>query len=167
MFYDGEVQPHCLSRGFPGKEELEELGQLINPEAIKGLMKEKDYDKFESELEKRAHTFLSHSVKGDLSRFTGPNGKLVLIETLISLEKYADSDLDPVFFLHHVNLDRLWYQWQQLAPGKGLNAYNGKASNHSEIAAALTDSLDMGGLSRNLQVVDVMDVNGGEYCYIY
>lgn len=73
-FYDGEFQPHCLSRGFPPKEELKELGQLIRPKAIEDLMDEDNYPTFAGELETRAHKFLSHSVRGDLSRFTGPNG---------------------------------------------------------------------------------------------
>ena len=73
-FYDGEFQPHCLSRGFPPEHELKELGQLICPQAIKHLMDESDYESFAEELERRAHEFLSHSVRGDLSCFTGPNG---------------------------------------------------------------------------------------------
>lgn len=73
-FYDGEFQPHCLSRGFPSEKELEGLGQLIRPEAIENLMGNDDYHNFAGELEMRAHKFLSHSVRGDLSRFTGPNG---------------------------------------------------------------------------------------------
>ena len=73
-FYDGEFQPHCLSRGFSPEKELKELGQLIRPDAIDNLMHEDSYHTFAGELETRAHKFLSHSVRGDLSRFTGPNG---------------------------------------------------------------------------------------------
>ena len=79
MFYDDETQPHCLSRGFPKEKKLKELGELIRPEAIDNLMKEDKYESFAGELENRAHKFLSHSVRGDLSRFTGPNGTLILI----------------------------------------------------------------------------------------
>lgn len=75
--------------------------------------------------------------------------------------------VDPVFFLHHVNLDKIWAQWQRKDLQKRLSAYNGKASNHSEEAAGLTDILDMGGLSRNVQVADVMDTEGGQFCYGY
>ena len=78
MFYDGEVQPHCLSRGFPPEEELQEFGQLIRPDAIEHMKEESKFESFASELEKRAHTFLTHSVRGDLSRFTGPNGRTPL-----------------------------------------------------------------------------------------
>jgi len=146
-FYDNDFQPHCLSRGFPSDSELQELGQLIRPDAISALMAEKDYSTFASEIEHRAHKFLSHSVRGDLSRFTGPN--------------------DPVFFLHHVNIDRLWSQWQQYNPRDGLSAYAGRANNNTDAAAQLTDPLEMGGLARNLMVIDVMDTQGGQFCYRY
>lgn len=82
-FYDGEYQPHCLSRGFPPSNELKALGELICPEAIKNLMKESTYEDFAPELERRAHTFLSRSVRGDLSRFTGPNGMFTLFFFLL------------------------------------------------------------------------------------
>ncbi|CAF9927916.1 MAG: hypothetical protein HETSPECPRED_006702 [Heterodermia speciosa] len=149
-FYDGEYQPHCLSRGFPPSNELKALGELICPEAIKNLMKESTYEDFAPELERRAHTFLSRSVRGDLSRFTGPN--------------------DPIFFLHHVNIDRLWTQWQQIQPAERLSAYGGKANKDSDAVARMTDALDMGGLapqSEKIQVIDVMDVKGGRFCYGY
>ena len=74
-YYDDAERPHCLSRGFPDDSELKELGELIKPEVIDDLMAESDYDKFASEVERRGHKFLSHSVRGDLSKFTGPNGK--------------------------------------------------------------------------------------------
>ena len=82
MFYDGEYHPHCLSRGFPEDAELKELGKLVHPDAIESLMHEDDYSQFEAELERRGHHFLSHSVRGDLSRFTGPNGKPYLSSVL-------------------------------------------------------------------------------------
>ena len=72
-----------------------------------------------------------------------------------------------MFFLHHVNLDRLWWQWQQTAPTERLNGYSGRAYNNTDVAAALADTLDMGGLARNIQVVDVMDTTGGRFCYGY
>ena len=167
MFYDGEVEPHCLSRGFPAEEELKELGQLIRPEAVDELMHEKEYESFAGQLEKRAHKFLSHSVRGDLSRFTGPNGKFLPSLPNMLRCSQVDNHPDPVFFLHHVNLDRLWSEWQLIDPRNRITAYSGRANNNSDAAATLTDPLDLGGLSRNLQIVDVMDTTGGQYCYKY
>lgn len=171
MFYDGEVQPHCLSRGFPTEVELKEFGQLIRPDAIAHLKEESEFERFASELEKRAHTFLSHSVRGDLSRFTGPNGRITPLERAHNHVRVSRTELtkytDPVFFLHHANIDRLWSQWQAMEPGDRRTAYGGRANNNTEAAADLTDTLDMGGLSRNMQVVDVMDTTGGQFCYRY
>lgn len=31
---------------------------------------------------------------------------------------------DPVFFLHHCNVDRLWWQWQQNHPDAVLHRTN-------------------------------------------
>jgi tyrosinase len=75
--------------------------------------------------------------------------------------------LDPVFFLHHTNLDRLWWQWQNTAQGGRVNAYQGKANNNTDIRATLMDVLDVGGLSRSLQVADVMETTQGLFCYTY
>lgn len=170
-YYDGDFLTHCLSRGFPPEEELKELGQLIRPAAIGDLMDESKYENFAGELEKRAHMFLSHSIRGDLSRFTGPNGTSLIFYTCPSSHTRfinLTSVLDPVFFLHHVNLDRLWWEWQQTRPRDRVSAYAGRANNNTEVAAQLTDALDMGGLSMtNVQVIDVMDTTGGQFCYGY
>ena len=166
MFFNGEVQPHCLSGGFPKEGELRELGELIRPEAIDRFMGNDRFDTFAGKLEKRAHRSLSHSVRGDLSRFTGPNGTLSLLMSDIEAFE-TDKTANPVFSLHHVNLDRLWWQWQQIKRQSRLTAYNGKANNNTEAAASLADHLDMGGLSRNIRVIDVMDTTAGPLCYGY
>ena len=48
-----------------------------------------------------------------------------------------------------------------------LNGYSGRAYNNTDVAATLADTLDMGGLARNIQVADVMDTTGGQFCYGY
>ena len=75
MFYDDKYNPHCLSRGFQKGNEMHKLGELIKPEAIDEVMEETGYDKFAHALEVRAHTFISRSIRGDFSKYTGPYGK--------------------------------------------------------------------------------------------
>ena len=78
MFYDDKYQPHCLSRGFQKGDKMLELSELIKPEAIDEVMEESDYGKFAHDLEVRAHTFISRSIRGDFSKYTGPYGKQTL-----------------------------------------------------------------------------------------
>ena len=74
MFYDDKYQPHCLSRGFSKGDEMAELTKLIQPEVLEELMREPDFGTFAPELERRAHHFISRSIRGDFSKYTGPYG---------------------------------------------------------------------------------------------
>ena len=76
----------------------------------------------------------------------------------------ANSIADPVFFLHHTNLDRLWSKWQQK---HSVNAYGGKASMLSTEAASLDDMIDIGGLLDGIPVSEVMETTSGLFCYQY
>jgi len=33
----------------------------------------------------------------------------------------ATAPADPIFWMHHANIDRLWWQWQQAHPGQNPN----------------------------------------------
>lgn len=75
--------------------------------------------------------------------------------------------LDPLFFLHHTQLDRLWWLWQQRQPNNGLNAYSGHKERHSMEMASLDDVIEMRGLAPNVRVNEVMDIEGELLCYRY
>lgn len=98
---------------------------------------------------------------------------------------------DPVFFLHHANLDRLWWEWQTrdlpgrlrdmggrntpsaeflanparewAPPGPALTAYSGDPGD----TTTLGHTLWMGGLVPNATVADVMDIQGAFLCFDY
>lgn len=75
--------------------------------------------------------------------------------------------IDPVFFLHHANLDRLWWEWQQ-EDTKRVLSYGGKAPKTSSSAnVQLTDMLNVGGLAWEVSVKDVMETNTDMLCYQY
>lgn len=38
---------------------------------------------------------------------------------------------DPVFFLHHCNIDRIWWQWQHMCPTPGYLPSGGAAQGHN------------------------------------
>lgn len=98
---------------------------------------------------------------------------------------------DPVFFFHHANLDRLWWEWQKMdmpgrlqdmggrntptaeflaspvreweSPGPSLTAYSGDPGDTTTLAHTLW----MGGVVPNATVDDVMDIQGNFLCFDY
>jgi tyrosinase len=79
----------------------------------------------------------------------------------------ADLRPDPIFFLHHSNLDRIWYNWQQMDPTTRIGAYGGIASSLTSMPASLDDTLSIGGLLEPLPVSSVMETTSGLFCYRY
>jgi len=74
--------------------------------------------------------------------------------------------VDPVFFLHHAQLDRLWWKWQVMHPEKRLD-YGGLASHKSKERGSVDDVLLMGGIAPNIAVAQVLDTQGDVLCYQY
>ncbi|OOF95563.1 hypothetical protein ASPCADRAFT_170305 [Aspergillus carbonarius ITEM 5010] len=77
---------------------------------------------------------------------------------------------DPVFFLHHAMVDRVWTLWQQEDPESRLEAVNGTGIVHDPPDAELVTLdtvMDFGVLDEARKVGEVMNVNGGMYCYGY
>lgn len=95
---------------------------------------------------------------------------------------------DPVFFLHHTNLDRLWWEWQSndtarltemdgqsipsyahemqgewLFPSAAEMDYDGDPFN----VTTLNHTLWMVGLLPNLTIADVMDISNDFNCAEY
>lgn len=73
--------------------------------------------------------------------------------------------VDPIFFLHHAQLDRLWFLWQMKNPLKRLVEYSGMSTDNQ--AATLNDVVSVGGLAKDVQVSSIMDTEAGELCYAY
>ena len=74
---------------------------------------------------------------------------------------------DPIFFLHHAQLDRLWWRWQQENLTIRLKDYSGKHMFNSTGEASLSDALMFAGFTEDKTVLDVMDTQGDLLCYRY
>jgi tyrosinase len=79
---------------------------------------------------------------------------------------------DPVFFLHHTQIDRLWYLWQQEDPEARYTDYSGiKTQDQFDGTipppSSIDDVLPMLGLADDLTVKDVMSTTVGPFCYSY
>ncbi|KAI0522314.1 hypothetical protein F5B22DRAFT_470573 [Xylaria bambusicola] len=80
------------------------------------------------------------------------------------------SPLDPAFFLHHAQIDRLWTMWQAHDPTSRRYAYNGTNTYMSlpdtpEVTNSTT--LDFGVLGGKVTLEEIADPMAGRYCYQY
>ncbi|KAH8724982.1 hypothetical protein GQ44DRAFT_772714 [Phaeosphaeriaceae sp. PMI808] len=138
-YLDKSYWPHCLTRGFLTGDELKNKSQLLAPDVLEGLLDMEDYSSFNLGLE------------------NGPHNVIPQIELI---------DPDPVFFLHHTQLDRLWWTWQNRTPAR-KTMYTGFAAAMSNQTAVVTDLLLMGGLAPDIRVEQILDTQSGLLCYKY
>ena len=76
--------------------------------------------------------------------------------------------IDPLFFVHHTQLDRLWWLWQQQRlESKGVE-YGGDNGEYAETReASLNDQMIMEPLAGTLMVSSVMHTDNELLCYRY
>ena len=148
-YYDIKYSPHCLSRGFQNLVgDLGHIdGQDVSPQSVEEVLRAETYDKFVELMEGRLHDVIPFGIAGDFETFTAP--------------------YDPLFFLHHTQLDRLWWLWQQRSAERVLWAYGGHKSRHSMELASLEDDLEYKGLAGVVKVKEVMNTEKGVLCYRY
>ncbi|KAH8714043.1 hypothetical protein GQ44DRAFT_625199 [Phaeosphaeriaceae sp. PMI808] len=145
-YLDEKYYPHCLSRGFLDGEALRKECMALSPDTIERLMAISDYSSFNLGLENGPHLAIPHSIRGDFSLLTAPS--------------------DPVFFLHHAQLDRLWWKWQNIHPLNRFDFEGRKAHGDNQSASSL-DLLKMGGLAPDLIVAELLDTRSNRLCYQY
>lgn len=99
------------------------------------------YQGFRDAFENGPHFLVHNNVggtNGDLRQLYSPN--------------------DPLFWIHHANVDRIWLKWQNKF---GIYQYEGPKIAGQKELANLTDVLDLFGV----KVINVMNIN--ELCYKY
>jgi tyrosinase len=153
LWWDGRENPHCLGRGFLDAETLERgklSGTWFSPERIGEVTRSETYFEFEKRLENTAHNALHWGIRGDFSSMTSAN--------------------EPLFWLHHGQLDRLWWRWQGENMDVRTKEYQGVSFNTTEgrkKQGTLNDSLRFPGLWRDIKVSEVMETEGKLLCYRY
>jgi tyrosinase len=73
---------------------------------------------------------------------------------------------DPIFFLHHAQVDRVWWKWQQQNPSARNFDYSGNLFPPVG-SATLDDYMVFSGFAADLKVRDVMTTNTERLCYKY
>ncbi|KAI9683473.1 MAG: hypothetical protein M1822_006013 [Bathelium mastoideum] len=148
LYLDEKDRPHCLSRGFNSGKDLMKYGSMLQPSELEKLLEDPNYRSFNLRLENSAHIAIPRSIRGDFSMLTAP--------------------YDPVFLLHHTQLDRLWWLWQTANESERKWQYEGSTGhNETDNSASLDDTLPLGGLAPDVKVSDIIDTQGNLLCYRY
>lgn len=76
---------------------------------------------------------------------------------------------DPAFFLHHAQIDRTWWIWQNQDLANRKNAISGTitVNNSPPRNGTVDDWLEMGILGTGTEIKNTMFTTGGPLCYIY
>ncbi|KAK3360539.1 putative tyrosinase [Lasiosphaeria hispida] len=146
LWSDFYPRPHCLSRGFGRQPGAPWDNEFFKPHSMADLMSRDTFYDFTETLEGGSHDAVPNGINGDFYTLESPN--------------------DPVFFLHHTNIDRLWWTWQRAKPGR-MYEYNGPKTSWILNKGKLDDVMGMMGLGKDLRVRDVMDTENGMMCYGY
>ncbi|PVV02444.1 hypothetical protein BB560_003105 [Smittium megazygosporum] len=135
----GVPNERCLQRMFDGGPG--HLNPWQTPESVTSdIQIAVDFSDFANRIETGLHAYVHVGIGGDLFTNYSPN--------------------DIAFFLHHSNLDRIWWKWQN-TNAKNLQDYGGK--NIDETPAKITDKMDFYGTL----VSDVLLLGYGDMCYGY
>lgn len=146
------VTKHCLTRHFN-----ETTHKYLNHTAVEETMAYETFDDFHTQLEgkpslpdHRQHDGGHIAIGGEMSNFFSSPG-------------------DPMFYMHHGNLDRLWRMWQLKGDKKRMWEVGGPTGlEANSTTLTLNFTLDMNpALGPSVPVRDVMDTEMAPNCYVY
>lgn len=126
----------CLRRNFVNGR----LGSFPTAQALNAtLSRARDYDDFRSRLE-TVHDSVHTAIGGNMGFFYSPS--------------------DPIFYLHHANIDRIWDMFQKAQPN--INNYNGAVQINGQLYQASDADILVNYQARVRQLM-----NTNRLCYKY
>ncbi|KAJ7484381.1 tyrosinase [Mycena latifolia] len=142
---------HCLTRAFNN-----EYAWALSSAQIANTTKQPTFENFRIELEGQPATPTMKLHDG---------GHFAVGAEM--LDTYS-SPGDPVFYLHHANLDRIWWSWQQKDLPNRLFDISGRSSvDPPFVNITLAFELKMLNLAPLVTIRDVMDPRTQPLCYTY
>jgi len=134
---------NCLVREWNDSElKRDTIGAFDAPESINAILSQSnDFDTMAKFVEGRPHAIVHNNIGGDMMSMFSPN--------------------DPIFYMHHGMIDKLWADWQALKP-EYQNSYGG-LNPGGATQASPQDAIP---LYQGARVQDVFDTRTG-LCYYY
>lgn len=92
---------------------------------------------------------------------------------LLKSQTDGASASDPIFWLHHANMDRFWWSWQSKNLSARLSDFSGPLvqmdyDNEQGGNATLNTEIRIGqSVNITMKVRDVMNIQGNVLCYKY
>ncbi|KAF8495782.1 Di-copper centre-containing protein [Russula emetica] len=134
-----------------------------------------DYKQFQTAVERPGgpHGGVHVIMGGDMSGFCPKNSPL----NCNGGPKWSPND--PLFFMHHATVDKIWYDWQNRNPASVKSFFGGsveRLANQSDIAQyptggppylTLDSIIPADGLFPEVTIGDVLNTTGGYLCYVY
>ncbi|KAJ1323305.1 tyrosinase [Microdochium nivale] len=149
-YYEGGERPHCLNRqinnGTGSAAEALWLASFYTPAAVANITNtSRDFATFWTRLERDPHGAIHNALGGDMGPSTSPN--------------------DPLFMMHHAQVDRLWWLWQRAKSPAREADFGGKRVDGTN--ATLQDVMTYLGIGANVTVQGVMSTETKLLCYKY
>ncbi|CCX16658.1 Similar to hypothetical protein AN9388.2 [Aspergillus nidulans FGSC A4]; acc. no. XP_682657 [Pyronema omphalodes CBS 100304] len=152
----GPADPRCLTRMFNPKVAKDWCGHEVE-EAMK---RTKSYKEFYQNMQGNSLDYNQSWGLHVCGHFSVTNVDIFIRTT------------DPLFFLHHTNLDRIWWEWQKRDPKKRTKEIDGKLKplpsyfpdgdygNFPDEKAEITLDwmVDIGRFGGKVKVADLMDI---------
>ncbi|KAF8196033.1 tyrosinase [Pholiota molesta] len=142
--------PHCLTRGIANENSI-----YINSKAVANAMKQPTSALFRAELEGTSNVLIHKLHDGGHFAVGG------------EMSNYYSSPADPLFFLHHANLDRIWWNWQQMLPER-LYEISGSSTYPPTVNLTLDQPLQLStSLGPTIPLWKIMNIHSEYNCYTY
>jgi tyrosinase len=131
-----------------------------DPKLVQNVLDQPDYTSFAYAVE-GTPSFAARNIHG--SAHFGVGG------VLGTCGNAANSPGDPIFYLHHGNLDRIFWEWQQKDLETRLNQVGGPVVpfDYGGANVTLDFTINMGKLAGDATLESLLDTTGGTLCYTY
>lgn len=136
------------------------MNTFADPRLVRHVLAQPDYASFAYAIENKP-SFDEPNIHG--------SGHFGIGGVLGTIGNAANSPGDPLFYLHHGNLDRILWQWQQQDPLVRLNQVGGPVVpfDYGGTNVTLDFKVNMGPLAGDATLRDLLNTRGETLCYTY